>query len=462
MNGEIFSTGRIGIDRFFPIRRDLKHAYAVTGGLLVCWEKSALRFGRASIGAILRHEKHLRQELREKRPEDAEQWIRLRSRTLLSRKVRALLHRKPLWIISDRLTVAGDNGEAFFTYMQQHREIDTRFAISRKSPDYERMAAIGRVVDVESEEFRRLYLVSDVMLPAYTNPAAFRPYYADDAPIRDLTAGIRTVFLQHGVIKDDMSETLDRAKKNYTGIIVTAQAEYRSVTEGDYGYPEENIWLTGLPRFDSLTDSRQKRIYIMPTWRRPLVRQSTERPGEWHIVDSFRDSAYFRFYNALLSDERLNAAALRLGYRLIYKPHPILRESARLMEYGPAAESAAEDETYRRAFEAGALQLTDDSSTMFDFAYLRKPVVYARFDEQEFFEQHIYRRGYFDPVRDGFGEVEYDLRGTVDRLIGYMENDCRMKDEYAARADRFFAFRDRDNAKRVYERVAALGRRRDR
>ena len=51
--------------------------------------------------------------------------------------------------------------------------------------------------------------------------------------------------------------------------------------------------------------------------------------------------------------------------------------------------------------------LTDYSSVAFDFAYLRKPIVYAHFDKEAFFSgEHSYTAGYFDYERDGFGESD--------------------------------------------------------
>ena len=66
---------------------------------------------------------------------------------------------------------------------------------------------------------------------------------------------------------------------------------------------------------------------------------------------------------------------------------------------------------------------------------------------------HVCTKGYFDFVRDGFGEVTYDLQSTVDRIIEYMENDCRLKDVYRERIDRFFAFDDQNNCARVFDRI---------
>ena len=42
-----------------------------------------------------------------------------------------------------------------------------------------------------------------------------------------------------------------------------------------------------------------------------------------------------------------------------------------------------------------ALLVTDYSSVFFDVAFLRKPVVYYQFDEEEFRKYH-YQKGYFD------------------------------------------------------------------
>ena len=115
---------------------------------------------------------------------------------------------------------------------------------------------------------------------------------------------------------------------------------------------------------------------------------------------------------------------------------------------------------YRDIYAQSNLVITDYSSACFDFAYLRKPIVYCQFDREEFFAgEHVYTKGYFDYERDGFGEVEYDLESTVDRIIEYMENGCQLKDKYRERIDKFFAFNDQNNCQRVYEKIIEMDRR---
>ena len=87
-----------------------------------------------------------------------------------------------------------------------------------------------------------------------------------------------------------------------------------------------------------------------------------------------------------------------------------------------------------------------------DFAYLEKPIIYCQFDADRFFAgEHTRQKGYYDYERDGFGEVERTVDGTVDRIIEYLSRDCRIKDVYRERIEAFFAFRDADHSKRVVE-----------
>ena len=112
---------------------------------------------------------------------------------------------------------------------------------------------------------------------------------------------------------------------------------------------------------------------------------------------------------------------------------------------------------YREVFAISRLIVTDYSSAVFDFAYLKKPVLYYQADVEEFFSgKHVCRKGYFDYERDGFGEVSYTAAELVERLIAYMQNGCRMKDLYRKRVEDTFPYNDCRNCARVYEEVRKL------
>ena len=108
---------------------------------------------------------------------------------------------------------------------------------------------------------------------------------------------------------------------------------------------------------------------------------------------------------------------------------------------------------YRRAFSESALLVTDYSSVAFDFAYLRKPVLYTQFDSDTFFDKHSYTKGYFNYEQDGFGLVCDDYDSSVRAIVNAIEKGPSLNAEYHSRIESFFAFDDTCNSKRVYEAI---------
>ena len=93
------------------------------------------------------------------------------------------------------------------------------------------------------------------------------------------------------------------------------------------------------------------------------------------------------------------------------------------------------------------LLVTDYSSVFFDFAYMRKPVVYYHPDK---LPPHYDEGGFFYDTM-GFGEIEKEENALVDLLVGYMEKNCEMKEFYQNRANDFFAYADHKSCERIYE-----------
>ena len=90
--------------------------------------------------------------------------------------------------------------------------------------------------------------------------------------------------------------------------------------------------------------------------------------------------------------------------------------------------------------------ITDYSGIQFDFAYMRKPIIYYHPDK---LPPH-YDEGGFIYDRQGFGEIVKEQDELAELLIRYMQEGCRMKDFYKNRADDFFAFDDDKSCERIY------------
>ena len=89
--------------------------------------------------------------------------------------------------------------------------------------------------------------------------------------------------------------------------------------------------------------------------------------------------------------------------------------------------------------------VTDYSGVQFDFAYMKKPVVY--YHPEELPPQ--YESGHFSYAEDGFGPIISKQAELVDALCDYMKNGCAMEERYSDRVGRFFRYTDDRNCERI-------------
>ena len=369
---------------------------------------------------------------------------------------------KPIWLVSDRSDSADDNGMALFEYLMRSDETaslrashDIRFIIGSGSPAYQKMKQLGPVVEASSDMHKALYVASEMVISSAADEWVRNPLGADRKYFRDLIDN-RFVFLQHGVIKDDLSGWLYKLYKNFSIFITTAPAEWRSICEGAYGYDESVVKLTGLARYDKLENNPEKKIAILPTWRKyaapDLIPGSSERP----YSSSFKETEYFRFYNSLINDPRLLGVMKEHGYTGTFYLHPNHMNQWADFEGNDIISVWQDLIPFSKIFSENALLITDFSSVAIDFAYLGKPVIYTQFDKEAFETSHSYVPGYYSYDKDGFGPVCYDYESAVEAITASVSQDCPEEEMYLDRVNHFFAFRDKENCRRIIAEILSL------
>ena len=371
-----------------------------------------------------------------------------------------LLKRREIWLISDRISKAGDNGEAFFSYLaSQKNNIKIYFLLDRTSEDYESIKKIGPVIKIFSVKHKIVSLLADYDISSMMMSEILFPFKNSNHCLRDILSKKKLIFLQHGITKDDISPWMNKYNYNLYGFVTAAHREYQSIIDTNtYYYNKENVWLTGFPRFDVLYDDSNinKIITIMPTWRKWLLEEVDKETGERKLSGDLKTTEYYHFYNGLINNPKLMNAVRKYNYKLWFMPHPNLMPYIDLFDnnFDDCLLFCANDHSYKDIFAKSKMIISDYSSVVFDFAYLRKPVIYTQFDKKQFFSgEHTLKKGYYDYEKDGFGEVEYDLDATVERIIEYIKNDCILKEKYKKRIDTFFAFNDKNNCERVYKKI---------
>jgi CDP-glycerol glycerophosphotransferase (TagB/SpsB family) len=378
--------------------------------------------------------------------------LALRVAARLARK----LKRREIWLVSDRISDAADNGEAFYSYLQKNKtdKADYYFAINKQSRAYGRLRERGfKLVDLLGYRYKFLVLIADKIISSNADEMIFNPFLDSWSEYADLKTG-RFIFLQHGITKDDLSRQYNRWNIGFDMVITSTQDEYDSfVKNKKYGFGRDIIKLTGMPRLDELNDNSENVISLLPTWRKGLDGGLDKRTGTRMYSPEFKKTEYFQFYNKLLTDSRLERVFEKKGIEGRFFLHPSFAAQAIDFSEGGVFKLQKAPYDYRQIFAESRLLITDYSSVAFDFAYLKKPIIYTQFDKVSFFNGHTYKEGYFSYVDDGFGPVVLDYEAVVEEIIRYIDSGCVMEDKYIKRVDKMFKFNDRNNSKRVYEAI---------
>lgn len=379
-------------------------------------------------------------------------------RYALRHKAFDTMRKNEIWLISDRATMAGDNGEALFTYLQENPipHVKPYFVIRDDSVDYARLRKIGKVVAFGSDRHKKLSLIASKIISSAGEDNVFNAFGSQSALFRDLIH-FKFVFLQHGVIKDDLSDWLNRFNKNISLFITSAPRERDSIISNPkYQYNDSQVACTGLPRHDKLLQRKipvEKKVIIAPTWRNNLALPLDQETGLRKSNPLFRDSEYYCFFNRLLNDPRIETCAKENGYAVDFLLHPAFKQEISCFESGFCR--IVTDFSYTEEFATSLIMLTDFSSVAFDFALLKKPILYTQFDVDTFFDEHSYDQGYYDYEKDGFGPVCYTYEETVSRLINLMKSP-NMEQKYLDRVDTFFYTPSTSRCKEVVDAILSL------
>jgi len=160
--------------------------------------------------------------------------------------------------------------------------------------------------------------------------------------------------------------------------------------KGNYGYNKNNVILTGMPRYDNLEK----------------IKNYIEKEKIIIILPTWRN--YIK--------------------------------------------SSYDAKTFESILLKSSLLITDYSSIFFDFGYLKKPIIYAHFDYDEYRANHFHK-GYFDYIKDGFGPVCFNLTCVINNIILQMNIGCLLEKKYLKRINNFFKNKDDKNCERLFSRL---------
>jgi hypothetical protein len=365
------------------------------------------------------------------------------------------------WVLIDRIDDADDSAEVLFRFLRRHkRQINAWFVVRKDTPDYRRLRNDGyrRVIPHGSLRWKLLMLNCTQLVSSHANVSITRP----PAITTLVEPQWRLAFLQHGVMKDDLSDWLN--PKDFDVFVTSTPAEYESVVAdgSPYRYGERETVLTGLPRFDRVLavgrrfpPERRDLLLLAPTWRTWLVERSTETDVPRVDPAVVSDSEFGRQWLSLVGSSGLRELAERHGLTVGLLLHPNLQsigDQLAVPEHVHLLGFAGED--IRETFARARVLVTDYSSMAFNAAYIERPVVYFQFDRDRVRSgEHLGRPGYFDYARDGFGPLTESREQALAAIEDAVEKGPHPAPEYLARIEAAFPVRDGRCTRRTYRAI---------
>ena len=377
--------------------------------------------------------------------------------------------KKHFWIFMDLPQAAGDNALELFKYVNSiDTGVETFFVLdslpedeyeylsaswryrlrkllgfNKKSEQFKELEQYGKVLQYRSLKHRLFTLFSEFIITSHPDNTIIYPFWGNYKHVSGLIKS-KTVFLQHGVTKDNVAEWLNEFDKPLSMLVTVSDREKESFNDSHYGYSPDVVRTLGFSRFDRLSDNDKKEIVIMPSWRRQLDQLS---PSD------FVKTNFYRLFNELITDEELISYARKKGYKIIFKPHRNLHKFIKAFTNHPDVTFDLDLTNYSDTFNNSSLIVTDYSSIAFDFAYLKKPLIYYQFDNNYHFDV---KNAYFSYEDDGFGPIVRTHEELKENIFRILDNGCRMDEKYEKRVDGFFKYIDSNNSKRIYEEILKL------
>ena len=351
------------------------------------------------------------------------------------------------WLVCEDEFEARDNGYWFFKWVRENKpKQKIAYAISKKSLGYSKVKSLGKVINYGGISHWFWYIVADKNISSQKGGKPNAPLCYFFEVVLKLRKNNR-VFLQHGITKD-LADWLFYKNTRMRLFVTATKQEYEFISE-NFGYPEKNVKLLGFSRFDNLHESivDESLILVMPTWREWLG-----RVGKDNKDLQFKDTLYYKKWSEFLTSKELINLLYKFDKKIIFYPHRNMQKFLNDFESLDERIILANSKEYdvQNLLKTARVLLTDYSSVFYDFAYMRKPVLFYQFDEKEFREKQ-YRQGYLDYHDTPLGYWAGSTEDTINNLKGVLEGRLLPPNDENFKS--VFTLWDTDNSKRIYEEL---------
>lgn len=370
-----------------------------------------------------------------------------------------LFAKKQFWLVCEKTNEARDNGYYFFKHcMHSSYASKVFYVIDENSYD------IGKLKEYQNNiiytnsfrhcimYFRAIKLISSQALPFPYSEKLCKRFFRQKKQ--------KYIWLQHGITKDKLNpKDMSKQYKEYS-LVCCASPFEADFFRTEFGYDYNSAQNTGFCRFDGLEDlsKNNKQVLIMPTFRKWLTSKNKTSAPTQEEISLFCKSSYYSFYHDLLKKIKNNLFFKDNDIKFIFYQHYAFQPYQDLFEEFQCKNiiiAKSHNFDVQMLLKESNLLITDYSSVFFDFAYMKKPIVYFQFDADEYRASH-YKEGYFSYKKHGFGPCCMTVTDVIDQLDQTIRENFTMQEKFLSRTKSFFGKIDNQNTDRVFREVEKL------
>nr|MCR5846618.1 CDP-glycerol glycerophosphotransferase family protein [Lachnospiraceae bacterium] len=358
-----------------------------------------------------------------------------------------------VWLYYDLYTVDKDNGYYQFINDFKHKDdgVDRYYVYGRELSEIEGLfdeEQKKHLVLFGSELHKLLYLSAEKILTAFYGFTTISPFETEEEEANYIDIqDFETVYLQHGILHAHLVIKNHAERCRAEKIVVSTPFEKKNYME-NYGYEEDELICTGMARYDYIDREAESsnRILFAPSWREYLTIPLSG--SKWELLgNKVSSSDYYKKFMEFLTDPELYRVLEKKDMHLDFKLHPIIKDAKGLFQCENDRIHMAPESVRAEDYK---IFVTDYSSYVFDFVYLKRAIMYFVPDMDQFKSGMNHYRELDLPFEKAFGPLVLEPKDAVDKLTELINRDGKADIIYYDRMRNFF-FERENHADGLYD-----------
>ena len=316
----------------------------------------------------------------------------------------------------------------------------------------------AQIVQTGTPDYYRAYTraglwISNSRLPAYLQPMKDQKYIQTwhGTALKKLGYDIRHDGGNAMYTLDELKIKNDLDACRYFAMISPSPfmtGVYKSAFNLKTVNPDCQIWETGYPRNDRLTNHTDKEIQ--------RIKKSLNIPTSKKVIlytPTWRDNQHSAGRGGYTYDNQLDFDYLhrQLGddYVILFRTHYFIANQLDLSQYDGFVYNVSDYEDINDLYIISDMLITDYSSTFFDYAILRRPIIFFMFDLANYRDN---LHGFYLPLASLPGPITQ----TVAELTNTIKHPPKMDKKYRQFVKTYCPYDDGQASKRVVDKIYKL------